>query len=314
MSQSDTRKVGKSIPVRVLSPEVSVAARLVRIWKERELLFFMVGRDLTVKYKNSILGFAWSLLNPALTVIIYDFVFQVALHNGMPDYAIYIMCGLVAWNFFFNSVLTACGSVVNNGGLIKKVSFSREILALSSMGTAAVFWFFQMIILVLALVIFHFTPQTPYLYVVPLALLALVLLTGALSIFFSAVNVYFRDMQHILEVLLMALFWASPVVYTWITVKKSLVHHHLTWIYLADPITPIILLMQRAFYGNPASGKATTPSIKVANLPTGTHYVADFSSIWYIKYFIAVICVSVVLIILALKLFGRLEGNFAEEL
>ncbi len=301
-------------PVRILTPEVSVISRLQRMWAERELLVFMVSRDLSVKYKGSALGFAWSFLNPALTLAIYDFVFSVALHNPVPDFAIYLMCGLVIWNFFFNSVLTACASVVNNSGLIKKVSFSREILVLSSMGTAAVFFFFQAIILTVVLALFHLVPQTPYVYLVPLALVVLIIFTSTLSIFFSAVNVYFRDTYHILEVLLMAWFWATPTVYTWQVASSGLTHHHLTWIYLADPIAPIILLMQRAFYGNPLAGVARTAGMKVPPPAPHTHYLANFDLSWYLKDFGIVILVSSILFVLSLKLFGKLEGNFAEEL
>jgi len=304
----------KRRPTRVVTSDISVAARLARIWRERELLVFMVGRDLSVKYKGSALGFAWSLLNPALTVTVYYFVFQIALGNTMPGYAIYIMCGLVTWNFFQNSVLGACGSVVANSGLVKKVSFSREILALTSMGTAAVYWFFQTIILVGALILYHYKPQFPYAYLIPLGLVALVLFTAALSIFFAAVNVYFRDMQHILEVLLMAWFWGNPIVYTWFTIRPKLADHHLTWLYLANPIAPVVLLMQRALYGNPVSGKGASLTAKVKPPPPGVHYVAHFPALWYAEVFGVIIVVSAILLALALKLFGKLEGNFAEEL
>ena len=299
---------------RVVAANIGVWARIARMWRERQLLVFMVSRDLKVKYKNSALGMIWSLLNPALVVTVYTLVFGVALKNGIPKFAIFLMAGLIFWNFFSSSVSGGCSAVVGNGHLVKKVSFSREILALAAMGTSAMLWFFQVVIFAGALVLFHLVPATPYVYLLPIALLALVTFSAALAIFFSAVNVYFRDVQHLLEVALFAWFFGNPIVYPWSTVAPKLANHHLTWLYLLNPIAPIVMYMQRTFYGNPLSVPATTPNSRVPPPAVHTHFVAQFGPMWYVEVFGVIIAVSFILFLLALKLFGRLEGNFAEEL
>jgi ABC-2 type transport system permease protein len=314
---SSKRAPSERAGTRVLSADTGVLERLARIWQDRQLLVFLVGRDLKVKYKNSFLGFAWSLLNPALTVLVYYFVFSVALHSGVPDFAIWLMCGLVVWNFFAGSVAGGCGSMVGAGHLIKQVSFSREILALSALGTSAVYFCFQACILIVGLALVRFAPAMPYIFLVPLALIATVVFAAALAVFFSAVNVYFRDMQHLLEVILMAWFWGTPIVYTWGGSGNSFAHglatHHLTWLYLANPMAPVVLLMQRALYGLRVAGTQSFQS-KVPAPLAGHSFVAGFGPLWYLEVLLSIILASTVLFLLALKLFGRLEGNFAEEL
>ena len=104
---------------------------------------YLVRTEIKVKYKNSFLGLIWSMLSPAMTLVVYTLVFGVFLKNGIPNFVIFLFSGLLLWNFFQTGVITATGVVVNNAGLVKKVSFPREILALASIGSAGVFFFFQ---------------------------------------------------------------------------------------------------------------------------------------------------------------------------
>src|SRR5215469_386157 len=117
-------------PTRVVSSGTSVWRRLPDLWRHRELLLSLIGKELKVKYKDSVLGFVWSMLNPALYLAVFFFVFQIALRNTIPYFAIFLLCGLLVWNFFQTAVMGATVSVVGGAGLIKKVSFPREMLAL----------------------------------------------------------------------------------------------------------------------------------------------------------------------------------------
>ncbi len=312
MSTIERERAAARHTTRVVAANIGVWARIARMWRERQLLFFMVSRDLTVKYKNSALGMIWSLLNPALVVTVYFLIFGVALQSNIPYFAIYLMAGLIFWNFFSSSVSGGCTAVVGNGHLVKKVAFSREILALAAMGTSAVLWFYQVIIFAGALVLIRSVPATPYIYLLPLALVALFLFSAALAIFFSAVNVYFRDMQHLLEVALFAWFFGNPIVYGWQTIAPRMAKHGLLWLYYLNPIAPIVMYMQRTFWGNRLVKTATV--IRGKPLPVGSLVVAQYGPTWYLEAFAVIIAVSFVLFLLALKMFGRLEGNFAEEL
>src|SRR3954471_19459855 len=112
--------------VHVVKARIGPIERLRRIIQYRELLAGLVRKELKVKYKNSVLGFAWSLLNPLLVLVVYWFAFGVILGNTMPRFPIFLLCGVLVWNFFSGGVLSGTTSVVMNASLVKKVSFPRE--------------------------------------------------------------------------------------------------------------------------------------------------------------------------------------------
>ena len=234
--------------ILIVSPKKSTWRRMADLWAHRELLVFLVRKELTVKYKNSVLGFLWSMLNPALTLAVYYFVFQLVLKNGIPGFPIYLMCGLLVWNLFSSAVPAAATAVVSNSAIVKKVAFPREILAIAAIGASLIFFVFQAIVLLLAMAVFHYVPAASFLPLLIPAMIALLLFSGALAIFLSAVNVYLRDTQHLLEVALMAWFWATPIVYSYQTIAAKLRAYHVLLLYFLNPIAPIVLTFQRTFY------------------------------------------------------------------
>jgi hypothetical protein len=181
------------MPTRVVSAKVNLRHRLAEIWQCRELIIFLVRKELKVRYKNSVLGFLWSFLNPALILAVYYVVFKYFLANHMVDFAIYLFAGLLPWNLFNNSLLSSAGVLVAQAGIVKKVSFPREILAIAQVGTAMCYFFFQACIMLCFLLGFGVMPDWKFLPVMLFALVCDIVFSGALSIFLSAVNVYLRD-------------------------------------------------------------------------------------------------------------------------
>jgi ABC-2 type transport system permease protein len=281
---------------RVVTPTISVRKRLREIWLSRELLIYLVRTEIKVKYKNSVLGLVWSMVAPAMTLAIYFFVFSILLDNKMPNFVIYLFAGLLLWNLFSLGVLTGTGVVVNNAGIVKKVSFPREILALAAVGSACVFFFFM--------VILRAPPDPVYFPLLILALVAGVILASGLAVLLSSINVYLRDTQHLIEVILTAWFWACPIVYSYQTVEAKLGPRHLTWIYLANPMTPLVLAFQRCLYNKPS---ALINGVLTPILP-------QHGYLWYAMLVVIVLVLGLVVFLIALAVFGRLEGNFAEEL
>lgn len=293
--------------VRVLSARKSVPSRIADIWRYRELLLSLVRKELKVKYKNSILGFAWSMLNPAFTLTVYYVVFQLVLGSGIPRFAIYLLSGLLVWNFFSNALAGATGSVTGNAAIVKKVSFPREVLPLASVGAAAFNFFLQLIVMGLALAAFRHPPSPGFMLLAVAAFAVLVLLASGLSIFLSAVNVKFRDTQHLLELVIMAWFWATPIVYQFQLLPRMIekydVPHFLIWL---NPITPITLIFQNAFYNmlDPLN----------TNGDGFVHILPHEPMTWYALHLGTVAVLAAAVTYGALVVFGRLEGNFAEEL
>jgi ABC-2 type transport system permease protein len=268
---------------------------------------FLVRKELKVKYKNSVLGLLWSLLNPLLTLLIYVVVFQLILGSGIPDFALFLFSGLLVFNIFQNGVLGGTGSVVDNAGIVKKVAFPREILPLASVGTNLMFFVFQVVVMVIFLVAFRHAPAWSELWLVVPALAAAVVFSAALAVFLSAVTVYLRDIKHLVEVLMTLWFWSVPVVYGYGTIAGKLASHRIpTFVYLLNPLVAPVLSFQRSLYDIVAyTSKGST---------TVTHLLPTRGALWFFGADLAVLAVSAAFFLVALAVFVRLEGNFAEEL
>jgi ABC-2 type transport system permease protein len=328
-----------SKPTRIVSARVSVWLRLREMWQARELFVFLVRKEIKVKYKNSVLGFLWSMLNPALTLAVFYVLFTYFLPNGIPYFVIYMFSAMLVWNLYQAGLLSGTTSVVVNAGIVKKVAFPREILVLASVGSAFVFFFYQSIVLVIFMVAFRHAPAWGDLWLLIPALAAIIVFASALAIFLSAVNVYLRDTQHLVEVLLVAWFWAIPTVYAFSgRVHDSLQRHtilfiphtKLIWLYFSNPVTPVVMTFQRVFFNiwNAHSTKLTPATPKIVSVSPNVYKIvgtnpayhaplavmSHYSIHWYVGADLAVLGVSVLLFLGALVVFGHLEGNFAEEL
>lgn len=284
--------------------KLNALARLGRIIAYRELLLNLIRRELRAKYKESFLGFTWSMLNPMVYFAVFYVVFKYFLPVRVPFFAVYLLSGLLPWTFFASAISSAAGSLVGNSALLKKVSFPREVLPLASIGAALFHFFLQMLVLIAFLLIFRFDFFSPYLILVPIALLVEIALLIGLGLLLSAITVFLRDVQHLLELLLLMWFWLTPIIYQIRLVFDRLQARGLFGIYLLNPMTTVVLSFQRAFYN------------RVAPLQDGvpTPVLLDVPMAWYLKNLGLVGAAALLLILLGQVVFARLEGSFAEEL
>src|SRR3954471_19049942 len=288
--------------MNVVAPRRTVLQSLTGIWRYRELLLNLVRKELKVRYKNSALGFLWSMLNPLMYLVVFTVVFQIVLKAGIPYFPVFLLSGLLAWNLFSASLAGATGAITGNASLVNKVWFPREILPLASIGANLVHFFLQGMVLCIALVVFRFDVDWGYVWLIVPALIALLLLTAAFAIFLAAANVYARDIQHLLELALLAWIWMTPIIYVWDLQARVLTEHGLSpQLTLLNPMTAIVLAFQRALYG-------------IAVTDDGLRQLPLESSLWYLRNLVVVAAVSTVLVVLAMRMFARVEGSFSEEL
>jgi ABC-2 type transport system permease protein len=280
------------------SPRMKVGERLRELFAHREVLVNLTRKELKVKYKSSVLGILWSMLNPLMYLVVFFLVFTYFLEGAIPDFYMYLLSGLLAWTFFSTAVQGATGSVVGNSHLVTKVAFPREILPLSAVGSSIVNFFFQFLVLVAVMLAFY-----PFLgsgvVLLPLALGVLLLVTVAIGLATSAFNVRYRDTGHLVELALLAWFWLTPVIYpaTFVIEKGQL-----AWrLYQLNPMVSITLGFQRALYGP-------------RRLPDGRGVLPDPGVAWYAIRLGLVGLAAVVLLYLTWRLFYRRSGDFAEEL
>jgi ABC-2 type transport system permease protein len=291
--------------LRTTRTQVTLRSRTVEIAGYRELLVNLVRKELKVRYKNSVLGFVWSLVNPAVTIGVYYVIFTLVFNNPIPKFVIFLMSGVLVWNMFATALGSAVSSVVGNAPLVKKVWFPREILPLASIGAAMVDFFLQSTVLVVALAAFRWPIGWTYLPLIPLALVVALLFTTALALWLAAVNVHYRDVQHFLAIALMVWFWGTPIIYSYQQVSHRLSGHHLGNLLLLNPFTSVTLAFQRALYNK-----------RVVNVgkPTQTPLLPHEGYLWYVGILCAVAAVSLVLLVLAARVFRHREGDFAEAL
>ncbi len=277
----------------------------------------MVRKELRVRYKGTALGFLWSMLNPLLYLGVFYVVFQLILEAGIPQFPVFLLSGLLVWNLISNGLASATGAITGNSSLVNKVWFPREILPLASVGATLVHFFLQGMVLVGVLVVIRYDIAWDYIWLVIPAFIVTVVLTAALSILLSAANVYLRDTQHLLELVLLAWFWLTPIVYQPRFQSDQVAESARLpdWSYLLNPATPLVLTFQRAIYGRvevEAVGvvDATRPGAVVMNgiLPAGV------DQLWYLRNLAILGAVALGLLWVAFVVFGRLEGDFAEEL
>ena len=296
---------------RELRTSVTLRSRVAEIVGYRELLVGLIRKELRVRYKNSVLGFVWSLVNPAVTIAVFYVIFSVVLKNPTPYFVLYLMSGVLVWNMFMNGASAAVGSIVGNAPLIKKVWFPREIFPLAAVGSNFVDFLIQSSVLVVAFAAMRWRIGWGYLPLIPIALVVALLFTVACSLWLAAVNVRYRDIQHFLTIALMVWFWGTPIIYPYQQVAHKLSPHGLSWLPLLNPYAIVTMSFQRALYNRTS---VTTGVDPVTHRGTVTPILPAHGELWYLGILAIVGTISIVLGLGAWRVFRNMEGDFAEQL
>lgn len=179
----------------------------------RYLLRNLVVRDLKARYKNSVLGILWSILNPLFLMVVFTILFSVLANNQIRDYPIFVLTGLIPWNFFSGALTSGTTSITGNSGLVKKVYFPRELLPAAALLSNLVNFLFAFLVLVVFLYVFGIGLTVHALWV-PAILLTQLIFTLGLCLLLGSLTVFYRDVLMILEVVMLAWFFLTPVFYS----------------------------------------------------------------------------------------------------
>lgn len=213
------------------------------LYDYRELLKTSISKDVRGKYKNSILGVVWSFLNPLLQIAVYALVFPLLMRGGgIDNYTVFICCGLIPWTFFSSAISRTAFTIIENGNIVKKVYFPREILPISVVTSEAINFAISTLIII-AFVIGYGVGITKYVIFYPLILLIQYFLLIGISFIVSSVTVFFRDLQHFINIALQLFFYATPIVYAPGQIPESF-----QWIIQYNPMTYIINAYRNIFY------------------------------------------------------------------
>ena len=266
----------------VIEPGSASSLRLGELWAYRELLGLFAWRDVTVRYKQSVLGILWALLTPLITVVLFTLIFGRLAKipsDGIP-YPIFCYAGLLPWLFFAQSVQRATTSMVAERNLLTKVYFPRLIVPISSTLAPLVDLAIASSILAVMMVWYGVAPTPHALYLVPLCLAWAWLVAFGVGTLLSALNVYFRDVGQMIPFLIQLWMYASPVVY-----PTSLLPGNLRWVHALNPIVGVIDGIRFALF---AQGEPPGPAILVS------------------------LTVSIALVAIGIACFARMERSFSD--
>lgn len=261
--------------------------KIYEIYKSRELLKNLTMKELKLKYKNSVLGFLWSFINPLMMMVVYTIVFDNILKSRLPNdntnFSVFILSGILVWTFFQTSIITGTHSIVGNAALIKKVYFPREIIPLSIIFSAFLNYLNNLVILFFALIVFG-VPITFNILLLPVVLVLLLGFTIGLTLILSALNVYYRDVAHFIEVIFMAWMYLTPIVYS---EKLILNHENFKFLLYINPMSLVVVNLRKV--------------VVYGQLPD-------------LMQMIILAAYSIVFLIIGFKVFDKLHKNFAEEI
>ncbi len=227
-----------------------MASELADILKRRELIRNLVARQLKVRYKSSSLGFLWSMLSPFLMMLVYWFIFTRIMNPrgaGIPNFKAYILCGLFTWYFFAGALTDATTAIVGNVSLVKRIYFPRIILPISTTLTNLVNFLLSLIVLFILLVVWRssgIVPPSPQLAFIPVVILIELALCLGFAFFLAPLNVLFRDIEHMLQVILLAWMFMTPAVYPYWDVVPG----RFWMLYFANPMACLIAAYQRILW------------------------------------------------------------------
>ena len=233
--------------------KISLTSHLRELVQYRELVLNLTIRELKARYKSSALGFLWSLLNPLGMMLVFTFVFTVMWpNNQMEKYPLFLLCGLLPWNFFGAGVMASINSIVGNANLVKKVYFPREALPISTVFANLVNFLLGLVVLFAVLFIFR-ARFSPWLWLLPFVILIQTCFILGIGLILSTLNVYYRDTIMIMDTVMLAWFFLTPVVYPITSLPDSYTVFGITLnvhrlVYILNPMASLIAAYRDLLY------------------------------------------------------------------
>lgn len=257
------------------------------IYNYRTLLKTTIKKDIRGKYKGSFLGFIWAFLNPLLMLLVYATIFPYLLRGASEkNYTMFLFPAILAWNFFSATIMQGASTIIQNGNIIKKVYFPREILPIAVVTGGVINFLISLLILVVALV-FTGVGFSQYIIYLPLVILTQYLIVLGLTFIISAITVYFRDLEYVINVILLVWMYASAIFYRPELILNSNAPQLIKTIFNLNPIVHIVSAYRDCLYDQ------SMPNIKAL---------------------LIILLISTIICVLGYGLFRKLERRFAEEL
>lgn len=254
--------------------------KVKEIYRYRHMLYTLIKQDIRGRYKGTVFGFLWTLLNPLFMLLVYSVVFQFVFKSGIEHYPVYLFICLMPWNCFQNSIFMGTACISNNGSILKKVYFPREVLPIATVSSNIINYLFSAVIIFIALLVSGVGVSWTALFL-PVILLVQAIFTLGVILILSAINVYFRDVQYMMNPIMMIWMYATPILYS-----VSMVPEKYRNIYMLNPMTRIMTAYQDILYNK------TLPNLSSFGITA-----------------IVALCIFII----GCVVFSKLQRRFAEE-
>lgn len=252
------------------------------IYDYRQMVYSLVRKELRGRYKGSALGFLWTFINPLMQLVIYTVVFSVIMRSGIEKYYLFLFIGLIPWNFFSASLVGGSRAILNQQSMVTKIYFPREVLPISFVTSSFVNMLYCFIVVFAVVILSGTRIDFIALLYLPLVMAVEYILSLGAALISSAVTVYFRDMEHILGIVVQAWMFLTPIMYSIDDIPSSL-----RLIFNLNPMTTVISAYRDILY--------------YSRIPDITNM------------FIALV-LGIIVLILGMAVFNRLKRGFAEEM
>jgi ABC-2 type transport system permease protein len=221
----------------------TVPAVVANLYRYRELVKALVLKDLKLKYRGSVFGFLWSLVNPFLMIVVYTVAFTFILRIRGAGFVFYVMLGQLSWTFFANSAGMSTGAIVDNAGLLKSVFFPRAIMPIGTVLFNLAQYLLTALVFLPIMLIWYQVPLSPQMLLYPVFLALQLIFTVGIALILSTGTAFFRDVRHLLDVALAVLFWTTPIVY-----ELKQVPDELRLLIMLSPVSPFVVAYQKMFF------------------------------------------------------------------
>lgn len=208
----------------------------------KDLIAVLTQKEMKVRYKSSVFGYLWSVAHPLAFAFVYFVAFKIVMRVQMEDYSLFLISGLFPWQWFASSVSAAPTIFLGNASIIKKVSFPRNVIPLSTVLQDMIHFILSMPVIVVFLFIYHKTPFLSWLYGIPILLVIQVIMTYGAALFVSSVNLFFRDFERMTSIMITLLFYFTPIIYS-----ETMVPEQFRALIYCNPLSPIMLSWRNLF-------------------------------------------------------------------
>lgn len=208
----------------------------------RDLIFVLTQKELKIRYKNTALGYLWSITHPLAFAFVFFIAFKIIMRIQMEDYALFLIAGLFPWQWFANSINASPMVFLGNASLIKKVNFPRNIIPFTMVLQDMIHFILAIPVIVLFMLIYDQSPALSWSYGVPLLLCIQFLMTYGLSLMVSSVNLFFRDLERLIAIVTMLLFYFTPIIY-----PETMIPDHYRHLIYLNPVSPLMISWKNLF-------------------------------------------------------------------